>query len=144
MGKKRDVDDRFGKFGTVSFTSITKVNDFVDHLQAGAVATTRCRDCEKVFFPPRADCHLCLGSNVEWVAVAGSGRLITYTRLAFAPAGFQEEVPYHLALVDYGDFKIFGCLADDIAEDQIAVGMQLKTVAASLPNGQLSYRFHKA
>ena len=31
MGKKKEVDDRFKKFGTVSFASITKVNDFIRH-----------------------------------------------------------------------------------------------------------------
>ena len=40
MGKKREVDDRFKKFGTVSFTSITKVNDFVTHLEDGKVMGT--------------------------------------------------------------------------------------------------------
>ena len=30
---KKEVDDRFKKFGTVSFTSITKTNDFIDYLE---------------------------------------------------------------------------------------------------------------
>ncbi|NNL78740.1 MAG: DNA-binding protein, partial [Desulfobacterales bacterium] len=55
MGKK-DVDDRFKKFGTVSFTSITKTNDFIDYLESGAVKGTRCAVCGLVFFPPRSDC----------------------------------------------------------------------------------------
>ena len=33
MGKKKEVDDRFKKFGTVSFTATTKTNDFIDHLE---------------------------------------------------------------------------------------------------------------
>ena len=37
MGKKREVDDRFKKFGTVSFTATTKVNDFVSQLEDGKV-----------------------------------------------------------------------------------------------------------
>ncbi len=32
MAEKK-VDDRFKKFGTVSFTSISKINDFVDYLE---------------------------------------------------------------------------------------------------------------
>ena len=30
---EKKVDDRFKKFGTVSFTSISKINDFVDYLE---------------------------------------------------------------------------------------------------------------
>ncbi|RLB37641.1 MAG: DNA-binding protein, partial [Deltaproteobacteria bacterium] len=40
MGKKKDVDTRFSRFGTVSFTSITKVNDFIDYLEQGKVMGT--------------------------------------------------------------------------------------------------------
>ena len=36
MGKK-EVDDRFKKFGTVSFASITKINYFIDYLESGKV-----------------------------------------------------------------------------------------------------------
>ena len=35
MSKIKEVDDRFRRFGTVSFTSITKVNDFIDRLEQG-------------------------------------------------------------------------------------------------------------
>jgi len=66
MGKKREVDDRFKKFGTVSFTSITKVNDFISYLEDGKVMGSRCKECGLFFFPPRADCHQCLSSNMEW------------------------------------------------------------------------------
>ena len=55
MGSK-DIDDRFKKFGTVSFTATTKVNDFIDFLEQGKVMGTLCRGCGLKFFPPRADC----------------------------------------------------------------------------------------
>ena len=44
MSKKKVVDDRFKHFGTVSFTSITKTNDFIDYLKDNKVMGTRCKD----------------------------------------------------------------------------------------------------
>ncbi len=143
MGKKKEVDDRFKKFGTVSFTAISKINDFIDYLESGRVMGTRCRECGLAFFPPRADCHQCLRSDMEWFEVSGTGGLVTHSKLAFAPAGFQDDVPYSIALLDYGDFKVFGRLADDIEEKEIKVGIKLKTVVNTLPNGQLNYVFKK-
>jgi len=143
MGKKKEVDDRFKKFGTVSFTSITKTNDFIDFLEDGKVKGTRCKDCGLVFFPPRADCYKCLASNVEWFEVSGSGKLVTYSKLEFAPVGFQDDVPYCIALLDYGKFKIFGRIAKDVPEDEIKVGMEMKTVANKTSNEQLNYVFQK-
>jgi uncharacterized OB-fold protein len=144
MGKHKDIDVRFKKFGTVSFTAIAKTNDFIDYLEKGQVMGTRCRDCGLVFFPPRADCHQCLADNVEWFEITGNGRLVTYSRLKFAPIGFEEDLPYCIALLDYGDYKIFGRLASDIPADEIQIGMPMTTVVNELPNGQLNYVFKKA
>jgi uncharacterized OB-fold protein len=142
--KKKEVDDRFKKFGTVSFTSITKVNDFIDYLEKGKVMASKCKDCGLVFFPPRADCYQCLTSNMEWVEVSGTGKLVSYSKLEFAPIGFGDDLPYAIALLDYGDYKVFGRIADGVPEEEIEVGMDMKTVANELPNGQLNYVFQKA
>jgi len=144
MGKKKEVDDRFKKFGTVSFTSISKVNDFVDYMEKGKVMYTRCKDCGLVFFPPRADCYQCLTSNMEWLEVSGNGKLISYSKLEYAPVGFGGDLPYSIALLDYGDYKVFGRIASDIPDEKIQVGMEMKTEVNNLPNGQLNYVFQKA
>ena len=144
MGKKKEADDRFKKFGTVSFTSISKVNDFIDTLEQGKVMGTSCKDCGLSFFPPRADCHKCLKSNMEWFEVSGTGKLVTYSRLGFAPIGFDGDLPYCIALLDYGDYKVFGRLADNVPEEEIKIGMAMKTEVNELPNGQLNYVFTKA
>jgi len=143
MGKKREIDDRFKKFGTVSFTSITKVNDFIDHLEQGKVMGTRCRDCGLVFFPPRRDCHQCLSDNVEWFEVSGSGKLVTYSQLQFAPVGFEDDLPYCIAVLDYGDFKVFGRIDSEISAADIEMGMEMKTAVNKLPDGQMNYVFKK-
>ena len=144
MGKKKEADNRFKKFGTVSFTSISKVNDFIDSLEQGKVMGTSCKDCGLSFFPPRADCHKCLKSNMEWFEVSGTGKLVTYSRLGFAPIGFDGDLPYCIALLDYGDYKVFGRLADNVPEEEIKIGMAMKTEVNELPNGQLNYVFTKA
>ncbi len=145
MGKKKkEVDDRFKKFGTVSFTSITKVNDFIGYLEQGKVMGTQCKKCGQKFFPPRADCYKCLDSEMEWFEVNGTGKLVTYSKLQYAPVGFEQDLPYCIALLDYGDYKVFGRIAKDLPEEEIEVGMEMKAEAIKLPNGQLSYVFAKA
>jgi hypothetical protein len=141
--KKKEMDVRFKKFGTVSFTSTTKVNDFIDYLEEGKVMGSRCKECGLVFFPPRADCYKCFSSDMEWFDVTGKGKLMAYSKLKYAPVGFDEDLPYCIAVLDYGDYKIFGRIASDISEDEIKLGMELKTEVNTLPNGQLNYVFQK-
>jgi uncharacterized OB-fold protein len=80
---------------------------------------------------------------MEWFEVSGKGKLVTYSKLQYAPIGFEEDVPYCIALVDYGDYKVFGRIAGDVQEEDIQVGMELQTVVNTLPNGQLNYVFEK-
>jgi len=141
--KKKEIDDRFKKFGTISYASVTKINDFIDHLEEGKVMGTRCKDCGLVFFPPRADCYKCFSSDMEWFEVSGKGKLEAYSKLQYAPVGFEEDLPYCIAVLDYGDYKVFGRIASNIPEEEIKLGMEMKTVVNKLPNGQLNYVFEK-
>ena len=141
---KKEIDVRFNKFGTVSFTSTSKVNDFIDNLEQGKVTGTQCKDCGTKFFPPRADCYKCLTSNMDWFEVDGKGKLVTYSKLEYAPIGFENDLPYCIAVVDFGDYKVFGRISSDLTDAEIKVGMDLKAVVNKLPNGQLNYVFQKA
>ncbi len=144
MGKTKDIDDRFKKFGTVSFTAITRTNDFIDHLEKGKVTGTRCTVCGVHFFPPRADCYRCLGRAMEWFEVKGTGKLLTYSKLEYGPVGFEKDLPYRIALVDYGDYKVFGRIADGVEDEALRVGMEMKTEVNTLAGGQMNYVFQPA
>ena len=144
MAEKKEVDARFKKFGTVSFTSLTKTNDFITKLEEGQVSGTKCKVCGMVFFPPRADCYSCFSSDMEWFNVTGTGKLVTYSKLQYAPVGFEGDLPYSIALLDYGTYKVFGRLASDVPEADVKIGMDMKAEPNRLPNGQINYVFHKA
>jgi len=143
---KQEIDRRFNKFGTVSFMGVSKTNDFIDYLEQGKVMGTRCKACGKTFFPPRADCFHSLTSDMEWFEVSGAGTLQTFSTLRYAPVGFEGDLPYTIAVVDYGDYKVFGRIDKAIAspDDELKVGMKMKVVAGKTANGQSTYFFQKA
>jgi len=141
---KKEVDARFKKFGTVSFTATTKTNDFIGYLEQGKIMGTRCKKCNISFFPPRADCYQCLSSDMEWFEVAGTGKLRAYSKLQYGPIGFEGDLPYCIAVLDYGDYKVFGRIDKELADEEIKIGMDMKAVPNTLPNGQLNYVFQKA
>ena len=141
--KKPEADLRFAKFGTVSFTATTKVNDFIDRLEEGQVAGTKCLTCGTSFFPPRAQCCKCRDKAVmEWFAVSGSGKLAIYSELKYAPTGFGDDLPYVIAVLDMGGYKLFGRLGD-VSAGQAQIGKELVPAANRLANGQLNYVFNR-
>jgi uncharacterized OB-fold protein len=141
---KREVDDRFKKFGTVSFTAITRTNDFVGNLSEGRVTGTKCKGCGATWFPPRADCAKCLGSEMEWFDVSGDGELLSFSELQYGPVGFEDDLPYTIALLDFGGYKVFGRIAKELPYDELKIGMKMKAAARELAEGQLTYVFERA
>lgn len=133
----------FEKFGRKSFTSQTKVDVFVEYLENGELRGTKCKACGKTYFPPRADCPNCLGNDMEWIQIEGTGSLISYTCANYAPTGFEADVPYTLALVDFNGIKVFGRLSNTISERELSPGMSLKALIFQLPDERLTYEFVK-
>ena len=134
----------FERFGTVSFTAQTKVDKFVDLLDQGKVAGTQCKNCGKKYFPPRADCSNCLSNDMEWFGISGPGKLISFSTLIYAPTGFEEDLPYTIALADFGDVKVFGRMSKDLKEEDMKIGMELKVVPVKLQGEKVAYEFKKA
>jgi uncharacterized protein len=141
---EKEIDDRFKKFGTVSYTSIAKINDFIKYLEEGKIMTTKCKKCGTTYFPPRYDCYKDMSHDFDWVEVKGNGKLSTFSKLQVGPVGFESDLPYTIAVLDYNDYKVFGRIAKDVPENELKIGMQMKTVVNKLPNGQLNYVFQKA
>jgi len=141
---KQEIDDRFKKFGTVSFTAISKVNEFISFLEKGKVMATKCKKCGMSFFPPRADCCDCLSSDMDWVEVTGDGTLLTFSKLQYGPVGFEGDLPYIIALAQYKDVKVFGRMSKELPDSDIKIGMKVKALPVKHSNGQISYEFKKA
>jgi len=133
----------FERFGKVNYTAETKVKDFVDHLKRGKIAATQCRTCKKVYFPPRMDCSNCLSTgNMNWREIDNEWTLLTYTTAHFAPAGFEEDTPYILAIAESVEgLKALARLSKDVSENQVKPGMKLRLVPVKLPQDRMVYEF---
>ncbi|MBN2467784.1 MAG: Zn-ribbon domain-containing OB-fold protein [Deltaproteobacteria bacterium] len=141
---KQEMDTRFKQFGTVAFTAVTKVNDFIGYLEDGKVMGTKCNKCGMVFFPPRSDCYSCLSSDMAWFEVTGEGTLISFSKLEYGPVGFENDLPYTIAIAQFQGFKVFGRISKEIPDEAIKIGMKLTVAPLKMANDKISYVFHKA
>lgn len=134
----------FEKFGVVSFTSDAKVSTFVDYLEKGKIMTTRCKQCGKVFFPPKADCPRCLSSDVEWLEINGAGILRTFTTVDYGPTGFENDAPYTLGIAEFEPgVRILGRVSKALSPGDIKVGMKVQLVPVKLANEHFIYEMRK-
>ncbi len=132
----------FEQFGFVSYVSQAKISEFIEHLKNNRLMGTKCKKCGKVYFPPRGDCTSCLGEEIEWVKVKGAGKLVTYTQVNFAPTGFQDDVPYILALgqLNSGQY-VFARFARDVPLEHVKIGMEIKLVPCTIDEERVTYEF---
>jgi uncharacterized OB-fold protein len=135
----------FEKFGRKSFTGITKIAKFVDFLAEGKVEGTVCKKCGAKFFPPRADCSVCLSKEMDWFEMPKNGKLETFTTAMYAPFGFEADPPYTMGVVDFGSgLKLFARLAKDIKPEDVSVGMDVAIRTMKYDDGQMSFEIVKA
>jgi uncharacterized protein len=91
-----------------------------------------CTRCEAVYFPPREICRECRCRELEPRALVGEGLLHSYTVVYQAPAGFDEQVPYAVGLVDLVEGPRITAMLSDIDLDELRIGMPLEMVVRKL------------
>ncbi len=127
----------------------TKVARFADELAAGRIMATFCKKCGKKYYPPQADCSVCMGSEMEWKPIGGEGTLLTFTKIYVPPEHFAtrqpmmpfssiqfEPCPVGVLAVEEG-FRIMGWMPK-IDPKRIQVGMKLKALPQTLPDGKVT------
>jgi uncharacterized OB-fold protein len=71
-----------------------------DGCAAGELRIQRCLDCGKPYFYPRPVCPSCGSGRVEWFTASGQATLYSYVINHRPAAGFEDDVPYAIAVVE--------------------------------------------
>jgi len=129
--------------------SQTKVGRFAEELAQGRIMSTVCRKCGKRYYPPRSDCSACMGSEMEWKAVGGEGRLLTFTKIYVPPEHFsnaQPRMPFSsiqfepcpVGFIEVEDgLRVMGWIPK-VDVKKLRVGMKMKASATGLPDGRVT------
>ena len=76
---------------------------FWQGLGEGQFQSTRCRNCQRISFPPRPDCPNCLASDMEWAPLATHGTVYTSTLIRAVPTPFIDSAPLPVGVIDLED-----------------------------------------
>lgn len=73
---------------------------YFDAAARGELRVPRCRACATAFFYPRTACPECSSEDLEWMLCSGRATLHTYLLSTRPAPGFEEEVPFAIAVVE--------------------------------------------
>jgi len=83
-------------------------------------------------FPPRDVCLECKAPAYELYTFTGVGEVFSYTTIYDAPAGFEHNAPYTVALVKLEEGPLVTAQLTDVARDEIHIGMPVEMVTRKL------------
>ena len=100
---------------------------FWEACRRGKFLVQSCRSCGEHQFYPRGFCANCWSIDIEWVEASGRGTVWTFTVMyQNRTAGFAEEVPYVLALVELEEgVRMFTNLTQCEPQD-VTIGMPVE------------------
>jgi uncharacterized OB-fold protein len=91
-----------------------------------------CPHCQEKIFPPRDLCPECGGEAKTLYHFSGRGEVYSYTTVYDAPAGFEETVPYTVALVKLAEGPMITAQLTDLGEEEVEIGTPVEMVTRRL------------
>ncbi len=91
-----------------------------------------CPHCEAKIFPPRDVCPECGGEAKTTFQFSGRGEVYSFTTIYNPPRGFEENVPYTVALVKLDEGPIVTAQLTDVDAEQVEIGMPVEMVTRRL------------
>jgi len=92
-----------------------------------------CISCKNVFYPVKEFCPVCHSDKkIKQQELATSGKIITWSIIHVAPAGFENVSPYPIALVKLDNGPVIFTQITDYKERNIKTGMRVEAVFRKL------------
>ncbi len=91
-----------------------------------------CPHCNAKLFPPRDICTECgLDAKVQY-SFSGRGEVFSYTTIYDAPAGYESQAPYTVALVKLEEGPVITAQLTDLGDEKVEIGMPVEMVTRKL------------
>jgi len=93
---------------------------------------TECLACGARQFPPRRVCPDCHSKEVRSYTFSGQGEVYSYSTVFQAPLGYEEFVPYTVALIKLKEGPLVAAQLTDIDNGEAQIGMKVEMVTRKL------------
>lgn len=116
-----------------------------DGARAHRLLLQKCADCHRHWHPPSILCPGCGSRDHDWVESSGKGRVfsfVTYHRLY--NKGWQDELPYVVAIIELAEGARLLSNVIDIAPDDVACDMAVEVMFDDVTDDVTLPRFRPA
>jgi hypothetical protein len=106
----------------------------------------KCTGCGSAYFPKRSICPNCRRKgDLKEIQYAGKGKVYSFTEVTAPPEGFEDQVPYILAIIELDEgARLTGQIVDAHNSD-VSIGSRVEHVFRVIqrddPEGLIHYGF---
>lgn len=93
-----------------------------------------CPHCDSKIFPPRDICPDCGQEAKELYSFSGRGEVYSFTTVYDAPAGYEENSPYTVALIRLNEGPMVTAQLTDLNGRNVQIGTPVEMVTRKLRN----------
>lgn len=91
-----------------------------------------CPQCEHKLFPPRDICPNCGEDARDLFQFSGKGSVYSFTTVSQPPAGFEESIPYTVAIVQLEEGPLVTAQLTDLGDKPVEIGTPVEMVTRKL------------
>lgn len=91
-----------------------------------------CKQCGAKLFPPRDVCPECSQPAYEPYKFSGKGKIYSYSTIYQAPTGYEEFVPYTVALIELEEGPLVTAQLTDMDRSEVEIGVPVEMVTRKL------------
>jgi uncharacterized OB-fold protein len=104
-----------------------------------------CDDCGEKIFPPRDVCPYCTQPAQTPFQFSGRGEVFSHTTIYNPPTGYEEFVPYTVALVKLEEGPLVTAQLTDVDPEEVSIGQPVEMVTRKIredgPEGLIMYGY---
>jgi len=104
-----------------------------------------CTECGNKIFPPRDVCPHCTEPAQLPYTLSGRGEVYSYSTIYSSSKGFEEYMPYTVALVKLEEGPMLTAQLTDVDPDEVQIGMPVEMVTRKISEegeaGQILYGY---
>ncbi len=106
----------------------------------------RCDTCNTSYFPKRTICPHCRRKGkLNEVKFAGKGKIYSFTEVSAPPEGFEDQIPYVLAIIELDEGAKLTAQIVDAHKEDVKIGSKVEMVFRVIqkddPEGLIHYGF---
>jgi len=91
-----------------------------------------CPHCQVKIFPPRDICPACGKEAKDIYQFSGRGEVYSFTTIYEPPAGYEENVPYTVALIKLEEGPLVTAQLTDFGDEPVKIGASVEMVTRRL------------